>query len=144
MNHRVWAFHFRGLSHAKLAYLLSPSNAEKCGGCADLGVVLLGRGQPPHSLAADQPDQLTQVAPSCSWPRKHQMEVEGDGWEGRLVRPLCPGTKSLLGNGFKCRRWYSPGGSQSPLDLAPGKYSISATFITMFLQLNCTSLEGRG
>lgn len=87
----------------------SPNLPEKCGGHAGLGVPLLGPSQPPDSLVAEWPGQLTQVVCPCIL-GKRNIRVKGEG-EGRLdrnfSRPFCLGIKSLLGNGsdgFKCYR----------------------------------------
>lgn len=74
MNKRVWASHFLGLSHSRR--LTSPPR-----GRAVLGAASLGASQPPDSLAAERPGQLTQVVPLCSWQRKHH---GGRGGGGRL------------------------------------------------------------
>lgn len=77
----VWALHFLGLSHE----LTSPPARR-----AVLGVALLGASQPSDSLAAEQPGQLAQVAPLCSWKRKHQSGREG---RGRLTMSIFPGPR---------------------------------------------------
>lgn len=74
MNKRVWASHFLGLSHSRR--LASPPR-----GRAVLGAASLGASQPPDSLAAERPGQLTQVVPLCSWQRRHH---GGRGGGGKL------------------------------------------------------------
>lgn len=71
--------------------------------------------------------------------KKHPSKSRSGGRAAQEHFPnlLCLGIKSLLGNtsdGIKYYKWYTPEGTQSPLDVAPGKHLISLTVVFFYNQ----------